>query len=81
MTANRLKLVGPRVLVFIATAEASLAQNTGNPMLSGNSTILPARSELSVSPALASSGLLSNSTTGTNPLTGLPCARGPARCR
>jgi len=83
MTANRLKIVGPSVLVLIATATASLAQNTGNPMLSGNtvnpvlsgnSTILPARSELSVSPALPSSGLLSNSTTGTNPLTGQPCS-------
>jgi len=36
MTANRLKLVGPSVLIFIATAEAFLAQNTRSPMLSGN---------------------------------------------
>jgi len=45
--------------------------NTINPVLSGQSTLLSARSELSVSPSTPT-GLLSN-TTGTNPLTGLPC--------
>jgi len=35
MTANRLELVGLSVLVLIATVTVSLAQNTGNPMLSG----------------------------------------------
>jgi hypothetical protein len=80
MTANRLELVGLSVLVLVATATVSPAQNTGasmlsgnttNPVLSGQSTLLSARSELSVSPSTPT-GLLTN-TTGTNPLTGLPC--------
>ena len=79
MTANRVELLGLSVLIVVATATASPAQNTGasllsgnttNPVLSGNSTILPARSELTVSPSTPT-GILSN-TTGTNPLTGLP---------
>jgi hypothetical protein len=80
MTANRIELLGLSVLVLVATATVSPAQNTGasllsgnttNPVLSGQSTLLSARSELSVSPSTPI-GLLSN-TTGTNPLTGLPC--------
>ena len=80
MAASRIELVGLSALILTATAAASLAQNTGasmlggnivNPVLSGNTTLLPARSELTVSPTIAT-GLLSN-TTGTNPLTGLPC--------
>ena len=83
MAANRIGLIGLSVLVLTATATVALAQlsgntsnpalsgNTVNPVLSGQSTLLPARSELSVSPSIAT-GLLSN-TTGTNPLTGLPC--------
>jgi hypothetical protein len=67
-------------LVLAATATMALAQNTASPLLSGNtvnpvlsgqSTLLSARSELSVSPSTPT-GLLSN-TTGMNPLTGLPC--------
>jgi hypothetical protein len=46
MTANRLNLVSLSIFILTATAPASLAQNTGNLMLSGNSTVLPARSEL-----------------------------------
>jgi hypothetical protein len=80
MTANRLELVGLSILALILSSNLSAAQNTSNsllsgnttnPVLSGNSTILPARSELSVSPSTPT-GLLTN-TTGTNPLTGLPC--------
>ena len=83
MTANCLELVGLSVLLLVATATTSPAQNTSNsllsgntanPVLSGNSTVLPARSELSVSPSLPSSGLLTNATNGTNPLTGMPCS-------
>jgi len=74
------RLIGISVVVLAATTTLSLAQNTGNPMLNGNtvnpvlsgqSTLLSARSELSVSPSTPT-GLLTN-TTGTNPLTGLPC--------
>jgi len=80
MAASRVKLLGLSVLILTATATLSLAQNTGasmlggntaNPVLSGNTTLLPARSELTVTPTVPT-GLLSN-TTGTNPLTGLPC--------
>jgi len=84
MAARHVELIGLSVLILTAATAVSLAQNTGasmlsgntvNPVLSGNSTILPARSELSVSPALPTSGgLLTNSTAGTNPLTGLPCS-------
>jgi hypothetical protein len=80
MTANHIELLGLSVLILVATATVSPAQNTGaslfsgnttNPVLSGQSTLLSARSELTISPATPS-GLLSN-TSGTNPLTGLPC--------
>jgi len=78
MLANRIGLIGLSALILTATA--ALAQNTGasllsgntvNPVLSGQNTLLSARSELSVSPSTPS-GLLSN-TSGTNPLAGLPC--------
>jgi hypothetical protein len=78
VVAGRIGLIGLGVIILTATA--ALAQNTSNPMLSGNtvnpvlsgqSTLLPARTELSVSPSIPT-GLLPN-TTGTNPLTGLPC--------
>ena len=78
MSGNRVGLIGLGGIILTATS--AFAQNTGNPMLSGNTvnpvlsgqtTLLSARSELSVSPSLPT-GLLSN-TTGTNPLTGLPC--------
>jgi hypothetical protein len=78
MAACRIGLIGLGAIIL--TASAALAQNTSNPTLSGNtvnpvfsgqSTLLPARTELSISPATPN-GLLSN-TTGTNPLTGLPC--------
>jgi hypothetical protein len=80
MTANRVELLALSVLILVATATVSPAQNTGasllsgnttNPVMSGQSTLLSARSELSVSPSTPT-GLLSN-TSGTNPLTGLPC--------
>jgi len=78
MNADRIGLIGLGAIILTGTA--ALAQNTSNPMLSGNtvnpvlsgqSTVLPARSELTVSPSLPTA-LLPN-TTGTNPLTGLPC--------
>jgi hypothetical protein len=78
MAAYRIGLIGLGGVILTATT--ALAQNTGasllsgnttNPVMSGQSTLLSARSELSVSPSTPS-GLLSN-TTGTNPLTGLPC--------
>jgi hypothetical protein len=69
MVADRIGLIGLGAIILTTTA--ALAQNTTNPVLSGQSTLLQARSELSISPATPS-GLLSN-TTGTNPLTGLPC--------
>jgi hypothetical protein len=81
MTANRLAVMSLSFFVLTATATVAFAQlNTSNPVLSGNtvnpvfsgqSTLLPARTELSISPSIPT-GLLSN-TTGTNPLTGLPC--------
>jgi hypothetical protein len=80
MTATRIELIALTLLSLTAATAAALAQNTSNPMLSGNtvnpvlsgqSTLLPARTELSISPATPT-GLLTN-TTGTNPLTGLPC--------
>jgi hypothetical protein len=76
--ANRIGLIGLGAIILSTTM--ALAQNTGaslqsgntvNPVLSGQTTLLSARSELSVSPSTPT-GLLSN-TTGTNPLTGLPC--------
>lgn len=90
MTANRLELVGLSVFVVVASATVSPAQNTSNSLLSGNttnpvlsvnSTVLPARSEFTVSPSLPSSGLLTNATNGTNQLTGMCRARDRARCR
>jgi hypothetical protein len=69
MVADRIGLIG--VVAAVLTTTVALAQNTTNPVLSGQSTLLQARSELSVSPSLPT-GLLPN-TTGTNPLTGLPC--------
>jgi hypothetical protein len=38
MTVNRLELVGLSVLVLVATASVSPAQNTSNSLLSGNTT-------------------------------------------
>jgi hypothetical protein len=60
-----------QVAPSLNTGASLLSGNTTNPVLSGQSTLLSARSELSVSPSTPT-GLLSN-TTGTNPLTGLPC--------
>jgi hypothetical protein len=49
MTANRLELVGLSVLVLSLTTTVSLAQNTSNPLLSGN-TVAPGR-EAPISPS------------------------------
>jgi hypothetical protein len=80
MVAGRIGLIGLGVIILTATAalaqntsNPALSGNTVNPVLSGNSTLLPARQQLSVSPALPT-GLLPN-TTGTNPLTGAPFRR------
>jgi hypothetical protein len=60
-------LIGLTALVLAATAAAALAQ----------SVTLPEGPELAVSPALPS-GLLSGESSGSNPLTGLPCSGGGA---
>jgi hypothetical protein len=73
MSPNRIGLIGLSALVLTATAMVALAQQNFNPIPppSTSSPLLPARPENPVSPALPT-GLLPN-TTGTNPLTGLPC--------
>jgi len=80
MAASRVELVGLSVLVLTATTTLSLAQNTGasmlggntvNPVLSGNSTVLSGRNELSVPPALPNT--LIQPALGRNSLSGLPC--------
>ena len=67
MAAKRMELIGLTALVLAATAAAALAQ----------SVTLPQGPELAVSPALPS-GLLTGESTGSNPLTGLPCTGGGA---
>lgn len=69
MVANRIELIGLGVIILTATA--ALAQNTTNPVLSGQSTLSQARSELSVPPALPNTLIQPNP--GRNPLNGLPC--------
>jgi hypothetical protein len=83
MSTDRIGLIGLSVLVLTATATVALAQQnpattlqngiTFNPLPppSTSSPLLPSTPENPVSPALPT-GLLPN-TTGTNPLTGLPC--------
>jgi hypothetical protein len=79
MVVNRIGLIGLSALVLTATATMALAQQNPAPTLTFNplpppstsSPLLPATPESPVSPALPT-GLLPN-TTGTNPLTGLPC--------
>jgi hypothetical protein len=67
MAAKHMELIGLTALVLAATAAVALAQ----------SVTLPEAPELAVSPALPS-GLLTGESTGSNPLTGLPCAGGGA---
>jgi hypothetical protein len=67
MAAKRMELIGLTVLALAATATVALAQ----------SFTLPEGRELAVSPALPS-GLLSGESSGSNPLTGLPCSGGGA---
>jgi hypothetical protein len=69
MVAHRIGLIGLGVIIL--TASAALAQNTTNPVLSGQSTLSQARSELSVPPALPNTLIQPNP--GRNPLNGLPC--------
>jgi len=89
MSSNRIGLIALSALVLGATATAVLAQqnpflnplNPATPLLNGmtlnpipstaNSALPPPHTENPVSPA-PTTGLLPN-TTGTNPLTGLPC--------
>jgi hypothetical protein len=71
MTASRLELIGLSVLVLTLTATVSLAQNTSNPLLSGD-TVAQGR-QVPVSP----STLNLNLATGTNPFTGQPCSGPP----
>jgi hypothetical protein len=83
MSLSRIGLIGLSALTLTATATVALAQQalpTPNPVFnsvqSGSSTLLPQQSEIPVSPALPAtgSGVLTNTTPGTNPLTGLPCS-------
>jgi hypothetical protein len=67
MAGKRMKSIGLLALALATTATVALAQ----------SLTLPEAPELAVSPALPS-GLLSGETTGSNPLTGLPCSGGGA---
>jgi hypothetical protein len=67
MAAKQMELIGLTALVLAAAAVTALAQ----------SVTLPEGPELAVSPALPS-GLLTGESTGSNPLTGLPCAGGGA---
>jgi hypothetical protein len=69
MVAGRIGLIGLGAIFLMATA--ALAQNTTNPVLSGQSTLLQARSELSVPPALPNTLLQPNP--GRNSVSGLPC--------
>jgi hypothetical protein len=69
MVADRIGLIVLGAIIVSATA--ALAQNTTNPVLSGESTLLQARSELSVPPALPNTLIQPNP--GRNPLNGLPC--------
>jgi hypothetical protein len=69
MVEKRMGLIGLIALALAATATVALAQ-------SAPATVLEAP-ELAVSPALPS-GLLSGESTGSNPLTGLPCTGGGA---
>ena len=69
MVADRIGLIGLGAIILTATA--ALAQNTTNPVLSGQSTLLQAQSELSVPPALPNTLIQPNQ--GRNSLNGLPC--------
>ena len=69
MVADRIGLIGLGATILMATA--ALAQNTTNPVLSGESTLLQARTELSVPPALPSTLIQPNP--GRNSVSGLPC--------
>jgi hypothetical protein len=72
MAAKRLGLLGLIVLILPASATIAPAQNL-NP--STSLTLSPPR-EIAVSPSTPGTtpGSLSGETTGTNPLTGLPCS-------
>jgi len=63
MAWKRLALTGLVALTVTAAAASALAQGL----------VIPQRSEVPVSPTTPS-GLLNSQTTGTNPLTGLPCS-------
>jgi hypothetical protein len=67
-----LKLLGGIVLILTANAATAPAQTVN----SGASLTLPQQAETPVSPATPGTGpgALTNETTGTNPLTGLPCS-------
>jgi hypothetical protein len=70
MALGRFKLIGVGLLISAATGASA---QTLNPI---TTLTLPQQSEISVSPALPSTapGSLTSETTGTNPLTGLPCS-------
>ena len=66
MTCKRWQLIGLVVLLVAAGAAAALAQGL----------LIPQRNEVPISPATPGTapGSLTNQTTGTNPITGLPCS-------
>jgi hypothetical protein len=71
MTATPLQLIGLTILVLAATATASA--QTVNPI---TTLTVPQQAEVPISPATPGTnpGSLNNETTGTNPITGLPCS-------
>jgi hypothetical protein len=69
MAEKRMGLIGLIALALTGTATVAFAQSAP--------ITLPEIPELAVSPALPS-GLLSGESSGSNPLTGLPCTGGGA---
>ncbi len=72
MITKRVDLIGLTVLFLTTSGALALAQNL-NPY---TSFTLPEQAEIPVSPATPGTlpGSLTNETTGTNALTGLPCS-------
>jgi hypothetical protein len=72
MAAKWFGSIGLMVLLLTASATITAAQNT-NPI---TSLTLPQQRELAVSPSTPGTtpGSLSGETSGTNPITGLPCS-------
>lgn len=71
MAAKHIRLIGLMALVLATSSTAALPQNLNT----SSSVLLPQRTEIPVNPGLQGTapGSLFTQTTGTNPLTGLPC--------